>query len=166
VTRWLGASLLLLLLLVAACGGGGGPAASGSLPSPSALPSAAATPSPPATLAVAESRYGKIIVDVAGRALYLFDADRGAASSCYDACASAWPPLLAVQAPGAGPNLDQALVSTIARKDGSKQVAYNGHPLYYYLGDRSPGEIKCQAAVEYGGAWFVVSQRGEKITTP
>ncbi len=114
---------------------------------------------------MAESRYGKIIVDVSGRALYLFDADRGAAS-CYDACASAWPPLLAVQAPGAGPSLDQALISTTARKDGSKQVAYNGHPLYYYAGDRNPGEIKCQAAVEYGGGWYVVDGRGDKITAP
>jgi hypothetical protein len=45
------------------------------------------------------------------------------------------------------------------------QVAYNGHSLYLYAGDRSPGEIKCQAVVEYGGGWFVVDTQGNKVTT-
>ncbi len=68
--------------------------------------------------------------------------------------------------PVAGGGLSQTLIATVARSDSSMQVAYNGHALYLYVGDRSPGEIKCQAVVEYGGGWFVVDTQGNKVTTP
>lgn len=160
------------LLLVSACGTQSTPAVSvpstpvASLPpSPTAVPtqSAAATPAPPLTLSLASSRFGKILTDGSGRTLYLFDADRTPTSTCYTACASAWPPLLMSQQPTVGPDLDQALVSTTTRNDGSKQVIYNAHPLYYYAGDPNPGDINCQAVNEFGGGWFVVDSRGNKI---
>jgi predicted lipoprotein with Yx(FWY)xxD motif len=157
--------LALLALVVIACGA---PAASvaatpsASTPSPSASPS----PAPPDTLSVAASRYGRIIVDGQGRALYLFDAERSPTPRCYGACAVAWPPLVIATSPVAGGGLSQALIGTVARSDGAMQVTYNSHPLYLYAGDRSPGEIKCQAVVEYGGGWFVVDAQGNKITTP
>ena len=85
---------------------------------------------------------------------------------CYGPCAAAWPPLSTTTAPVSGPDLSQALIATASRSDGSAQVTYNGHPLYYYIGDRAAGEIKCQAAFEYGGGWYVVDAQGNKISTP
>lgn len=157
--------LVGLFLLLAACGS---PATSGvSTPAPtaSAVASAPAT-SAPSTLKIASSRYGSIIVDRTGHTLYLFDAEASPAPKCYGPCANAWPPLLTSTAPIAGPGLDQALIATAARTDGSKQVTYNGHPLYFYVGDHAAGDIKCQAVIEFGGGWYVLDARGNKIARP
>jgi predicted lipoprotein with Yx(FWY)xxD motif len=161
--------LALLGVLLIACGTPTKSATATPSPIPPAsAPTPSASPSPPLpnTLSVAVSRYGKIIVDGQGRTLYLFDAERTITPRCYGACAVAWPPLLTSAAPVAGGGLSQALIGTAARSDGSMQVAYNGHALYLYAGDRSPGEIKCQAVVEYGGGWFVVDTQGNKVTSP
>jgi predicted lipoprotein with Yx(FWY)xxD motif len=123
-------------------------------------------PSPQVGLSVANSRYGKIIVDGSGRTLYLFDLEQGPKPLCDGACAAAWPPLLAAGAMASAAELDQALITTAARKDGASQIVYNGHPLYYYAGDRAAGEIKCQAVVEFGGGWYVIDTRGNKISAP
>lgn len=161
--------LAVLGVLLVACGT---PATSvAANPSPTApaitpTPSSSPIPPLPNTLSVAGSRYGKIIVDGQGRTVYLFDAEHTSTPRCYGACAVAWPPLLTATGLVAGGGLSQALIATAARSDGSMQVAYNGHALYLYIGDRSPGEIKCQAAVEYGGGWFVVDAHGNKVTTP
>ena len=161
--------LALLALFLAACGTTPKSVAATPSPTPTAdapTQSPTPSPSPPDTLSVAGSRYGKIIVDGQGRTLYLFDAERTPIPKCYGACAVAWPPLLIATSPAAGGGLSQALIATVTRSDGSMQVTYNGHDLYLYAGDRSPGEIKCQAAVEYGGGWFVVDAQGNKISTP
>lgn len=117
-------------------------------------------------LSVANSRYGKIIVDGSGRTLYLFDIERDHMPACNSACAIAWPPLLAPAGVATSLELDQALIATAVRNDGSLQLAYNGHPLYYYAGDHSAGEIKCQAVIEFGGGWYVIDAQGSKISTP
>jgi predicted lipoprotein with Yx(FWY)xxD motif len=117
-------------------------------------------------LSVASSRYGKIIVDGSGRTLYLFDIERDHMPLCKAACAVAWPPLLAAGAAASAPELDQALIATVVRNDGALQLAYNGHPLYYYAGDHAAGEIKCQAVIEFGGGWYVMDSQGNKISTP
>jgi predicted lipoprotein with Yx(FWY)xxD motif len=127
------------------------------------------TPSAQFALSVANSRYGKIIIDRSGRTLYLFDIESDRSPVCNGACALAWPPFLASGASGAAPSapeLDQALIATAVRNDGSLQLTYNGHPLYYYAGDHAAGEIKCQAVVEFGGGWYVIDAKGNKISTP
>ncbi len=68
--------------------------------------------------------------------------------------------------PRAAAPLNQELIRTAARSDGSPQLVYNGHPLYYYAGDGAPGEIKCQAVIEFGGGWYVIDAAGNKIATP
>ena len=166
-------SFAFVLLVLSACGGQATHAgllpshATSSAPAPetaAASPSAQPSQSGPVTLQLADSRYGKIVVDGSGRALYLFDADRSPVPTCYSACATAWPPLIVTYPPTAGPDLAQALTSTTARTDGSHQVIYNGHPLYYYIGDHGPDEVNCQAVVEYGGGWYVVDRQGNKIS--
>lgn len=85
---------------------------------------------------------------------------------CYGPCAAAWPPLLTTRAPLSGPDLSQQLIAVATRSDGTMQVVYNGHPLYYYAGDHAAGEIKCQAVSEYGGGWYVLDAHGNEISTP
>jgi len=155
-------------VFVMACGS---PAPSSITPSPSGSPAAtsptAASPTPSATaqLATAESRYGRILVDSSGRTLYLFDIERDPTPRCYDACAVSWPPLLATTSSTSDPRLNQTLIAVSQRNNGSQQLTYNGHPLYHYVGDHDPGEIKCQAVIEFGGGWYVVDSQGNKITT-
>lgn len=108
--------------------------------------------------------YGKVLVDGHGRALYLFTREkRGAKPRCYGACASAWPPFLSKARPRAGARVKQSKLGTTRRADGRRQATYAGHPLYYYVGDRKPGQVNCQAAYEYGGGWFVVKRSGSAV---
>jgi predicted lipoprotein with Yx(FWY)xxD motif len=108
--------------------------------------------------------YGKVLVDGRGRALYLFTREKpGAKPRCYGACAAAWPPLLSRSQPRAGSKLKQSKLGTVRRFDGRRQASYAGHPLYYYVGDREPGQVLCQAALEYGGYWYVVKRSGDPV---
>ncbi len=141
--------------------------AAGPTHSPSTTPGAtelSPTPLARPALKVASSRYGEILVDGAGRALYLFDLERDTVPHCYAACATAWPPMRPAGSTSVAAELVQSLFGTTLRTDGTRQVTYNRHPLYYYAGDRAPGEIKCQAVFEFGGGWYVVDPRGTKIT--
>jgi predicted lipoprotein with Yx(FWY)xxD motif len=116
--------------------------------------------SPGARVRVAQTQYGKVLVDRTGRALYLFTRDRTPSSRCYGACAGAWPPFLTAGKPAPGAGAQGRLLGTTTRGDGSSQVTYAGHPLYYYVGDRHPGEVLCQGVEEFGGTWYVVTRRG------
>ena len=116
-----------------------------------------------AAVTARSSRYGRILFDGSGRALYLFTRDRAGRSSCSGACAKAWPPFLTRTAPRAGQGLHAGLLGTTRRSDGGLQVTYAGHPLYYYQGDTKPGEIKCQGVSNFGGLWLVVSPAGRAV---
>jgi predicted lipoprotein with Yx(FWY)xxD motif len=125
---------------------------------------AAPAPRPGATVKVLKTGYGRILVDGKGRTLYLFTHDKGSRSRCYDACADAWPPFLTHGEPTGRSGADAQLVGTTRRKGGARQVTYKGRPLYYYVGDRKPGQVLCQAANEFGGYWYVVAPSGAAIT--
>ena len=154
--------LATVVVLAAACGGSSGAGTAGTTPSATAAPDASMHH---AALDVSNTRFGKILVDEQGRALYLFAADKTSDSTCYEACATAWPPMLTDKGAttGAMQGVNASLAGTTARKDGTVQVTYNGHPLYYYDGDK-PGEVKCQGVVNFGGAWYVVDPNGSAIT--
>jgi predicted lipoprotein with Yx(FWY)xxD motif len=113
-------------------------------------------------LVAAESQYGSILFDTDQRAIYLFDKEASDSSECYGACAEAWPPVLTEGEPQAGAGLDSELLGTTEREDGSTQVTYNGHPLYYYVDD-PPGEVLCHNVDEFGGLWLVVAPGGEAV---
>ena len=114
-------------------------------------------------LKVIDSDYGRILADGRGRALYLFTSDRGRGSSCSGDCATAWPPYIVKSKPTAVAGAKPGLVGTTRRSDGKLQATYAGHPVYYYEGDRSPGEVNCQAAVEFGGYWYVLRSNGKAV---
>src|SRR5690606_9282250 len=109
------------------------------------------------------SELGQFLTDQNGMALYLFLPDAQGASTCYDDCATNWPPVTVESAdalPTLGAGLDQALLGTVERDDGTLQVTYNGWPLYYYIGDMEPGVTNGQGL---GGNWFIVNAAGEAI---
>ncbi len=117
-----------------------------------------------ATLTVRSTRYGRILFDGRGRALYAFTRDRrGGRSRCYGACAKAWPVYFAKGRALAGKGVRQSLIGTTRRRDGRRQITYNGRPLYYYVGDKRPGQILCQNVNEFGGTWLVVQANGQLV---
>ena len=134
----------------------------------SASLAAAATASLAATtggtrLNVAPSPLGRILVDSKGITLYDFPPDKGTSSVCYGACAALWPPLLTHGKPVAGHGAKASLLGTTKRKDGKLQVTYGGHPLYYFVTDRRPGQTTGQGVNQFGGPWWVISPAGKEI---
>jgi len=111
-----------------------------------------------ATVKVADTDLGEILVNSKGLTLYAFDPDGTNidVSNCTEGCAQAWPPLVKKK-PKAGKGLDKSLLEVGA----DNQVAYNGHLLYLYAGDAAPGDTTGQGV---GGVWHVVGADGEPIT--
>ena len=109
------------------------------------------------------SPYGRVLFDQRGFVLYGFTADSARASRCYGACARAWPPLLVKSAAKALRGVDRTKLGTVTRRNGTRQVTYGGHPLYYYVGDTKAGQILCQNVREYGGLWLVVAPSGKLV---
>jgi predicted lipoprotein with Yx(FWY)xxD motif len=166
------AGVVAIALAVAGCGGtsAGKHAGAYGAPSPttSAPPAAsggapAAGGSGGASVALASSKLGEILVDGNGRTLYLFQADTGRASTCNGACASAWPPLTTTGQPIAGPGVSASKLGTTKRSDGTTGVTYNGHPLYRFVGDSAPGQTTGQGSDGFGAEWYVLSAAGNQI---
>ena len=115
------------------------------------------------TVTAHSSRFGSILFDGRGFVLYAFTRDPRGRSVCSGACAKAWPPYLVSRAPRSAAGVKRALLGTTRRSDGKIQVTYAGRPLYYYVGDRSPGQILCQDVSEFGGLWLVVRPTGSPV---
>lgn len=158
------AALVGAAALISACGGSGGGATASTH---AAHTSAATGPTPVSNTTVAigaaKGADGTYLTS-GGRAVYLWVADSGGTSSCSGSCASAWPPLTTKGAPSAGTGVSAADLGTIARSDGSKQVTYNGHPLYYYAGDAGAGQTNGQGSDSFGARWWLVAPSGNSIT--
>ena len=159
---------------IAACGGSDNSSSTSSSPTSTtssggggAYGAAPKTSAPAASGAVsiktAKGEPGTFLVDSSGRALYLFEADKGSTSTCNDACAAAWPPLTTAGAPKAGTGVNAGLLGTSKRDDGKMNVTYNGHPLYYFAGDSGPGQTKGQGVDGFGAEWYVVGPAGKAV---
>ena len=162
----------IVALAIAGCGGGGSTSSSATASATTAsTPAAAATTAASgatagiATVSVAKSSLGSILV--AGpkqRTVYLFAADKGPMSMCSGACAEVWPPVITTASPKAAGGANTADLGTITRSDGTKQVTYKGHPLYYYAGDgTSGGETSGQAISSFGAPWYVLTPSGSEV---
>jgi predicted lipoprotein with Yx(FWY)xxD motif len=114
-------------------------------------------------VAVHSSRFGRILYDGRGFVLYAFTKDPSGRSVCTGACASAWPPYIVKSKPAALAGAKGKLLGTTRRADRKLQATYAGRPLYYYIGDRSPGEILCQNVSQFGGVWQVVRVNGRVV---
>jgi predicted lipoprotein with Yx(FWY)xxD motif len=142
-------------LAIAGCGGGGGAAAT----APAATPSGH-----PATVGVAKTGLGPVLVDSKGRTVYLFEKDSGTKSACFGACATDWPPVRVSVKPTVGSGLKASLLGTTKRSDGAPQATYNGHPLYLYIGDQAPGQTTGQGISQFGAEWFALSSGGAQAS--
>src|SRR3954451_18108809 len=165
------AGAAVVAIAVAGCGGGG---AYGGHDTKSASPAAG---SGGTSVAVAGSKLGKILVDGTGRALYLFEADKGQPSACGGACASGWPrlttkggasacggacasvgpPLTTKGGATAGAGVTASKLGSIKRSDGTAEVTYNGHPLYTFAGDSAAGQTTGQGSDDFGAERYVLS---------
>jgi predicted lipoprotein with Yx(FWY)xxD motif len=162
--RWL-LALAALALVAAGCGsnnnsGGsnsGGGAYGGASPTTGGQATAA-------TVSTSTSKLGQILVDGGGRTLYLFQKDQPNQSACSGACASAWPADRSSGTPKASSGVNASRLGTTKRGDGTTQVTYNQHPLYYYSGDSAAGQQNGQNLNVFGAKWYVVAPAGGPVT--
>jgi predicted lipoprotein with Yx(FWY)xxD motif len=151
-----GAAVALVALAIAGCGGGEDQATAAS--------SASKPNGGSATIGVSQvAGLGKILVDSDGRSVYLFEKDTGPTSTCFAACASAWPPVTVKGMPDAGVGVNESMLGTTKRPDGTMQVTYSGHPLYLYQGDTKRGDTTGQNVDGFGAEWYVLSPAGNKV---
>jgi len=155
-------------VLVAACASGtsstGAAAGSSSAPAASGSAAAGGSSSGSSVITTASASGGAILTDGSGRAVYLWAKDSGGMSSCTGACAGTWPPVTpsgTVTASGSAKSSD---LGTITRSDGTKQVTYDGHPLYYFAGDSGPGMSSGQGSDQFGAKWWLVAPTGSDVT--
>ena len=85
-------------------------------------------------------------------------------SACSGGCASAWPPVTPTGTLTAAGGVNKADLATFTRSDGTKQVAYDGHPLYYFEGDSAAGQVTGQGSDAFGAKWWLVDPAGTAIT--
>lgn len=112
-------------------------------------------------ISLTQTPVGKALADANGRIVYLFAGDKANVSRVSAAGRAVWPPFTSTTLPAATGGAYAAQIGTIA---GSKQITYNGHPLYYYVGDHHAGQAAGQGLNEFGARWYVVSGAGAAIT--
>jgi predicted lipoprotein with Yx(FWY)xxD motif len=152
---------IVLVALVAGCGTSG----SSSTTARSATSGAAAAPTGGAVvISSTKGANGTYLTGTSGRALYLWMADTGGRSNCSGQCAKFWPPVVTKTAASVSGSASGADIGTVTRADGSKQVTYKGHPLYYFLEDTSAGSVKGQGSNNFGAKWWLVTPSGVAIT--
>ncbi|WP_153398886.1 COG4315 family predicted lipoprotein [Ornithinicoccus halotolerans] len=172
------AAALLLAGALAGCGqgeeddaapGGEAPAETGEAPEETAEETAEATEETGGAtegtgegpeVTAAETELGTILVDEDGMTLYLFTQDSPGQSVCEDDCLEAWPPLEGE--PTAGEGVDDSLLGSIERSDGTVQATYGDWPLYYFAQDMGSGDVNGQGVND---VWWVVDPAGEPIQT-
>lgn len=160
------APAILAGLLLTACGStsyGGGSGAYGH-PSTTPSPTSSGGGSAAEKIATSTGTNGTYLTSDDGRAVYLWAGDTGTGSNCSGACASAWPPVLTSGPPTASGRAVASDLGTVKRTDGSTQVTYHGHPLYYFAGDSGAGSTNGQGSNGFGAKWWLVSPSGTGIT--
>ena len=117
-------------------------------------------PKPGTVIRTAASDFGEMLFDRSGQAIYLFEKESTKRARCYGACAEAWPPVLTKGEPRASAKTRQGLLGTTRRNDGSTQVTYAGHPLYFYVNE-GKNEVLCHNVNQFGALWLVVTPGGD-----
>jgi predicted lipoprotein with Yx(FWY)xxD motif len=169
----LGAAAAVAALL-AGCGSSSSSSSSSTAASaPATTPSTQSTAASTSTTAAGgagvavESKHAKLGTILAAGpkklTVYMFEADKGAASSCSGACAKVWPPVTTSSAPTAAGGAVSADLGTAKRSDGTEQVTYKGHPLYFYDDDKDSGDAYGQGSKAFGANWYVLNPSGAKI---
>lgn len=163
---WIPALALLAAVTLAGCGDDTDTAAESPEETPtsqSASPDEDEEPNAGAgtEITTAETDLGTFLVDGEGMTLYLFTNDSPGTSACEGDCLVAWPPVEGEVTAGEG--VDESLIGTITRSDGSTQASYGDWPLYYWVDDKQPGDVTGQGV---GEVWYVIDPEGNAIETP
>jgi len=175
VRRLLLRTAFSLGLMGAGCGSGAGTAsnATGKVPSATTSATAAASTTSPSVagkgvvVATKSVKLGTVLAAGPGRrTVYLFEGDRGSRSACSGACAQVWPPVITKAAPGIGGMAIPADLGTITRTDGTKQVTYFHHPLYYYSRDTDSRDVYGRGISSFGATWYPLRTIGVKFDKP
>jgi predicted lipoprotein with Yx(FWY)xxD motif len=174
----LGVPLAAALLVAACSSSSSSPAAqSGSTPTGSASSastasggstasgSAASGSTSETVITTTSGSVGQYLVGGSGRALYMWVKDSKGKSVCYGQCAGAWPPVVATGKVVAEGGAKASELGTITRTDGTKQVTYNGWPLYYFVGDPGAGTTKGEGSDGFGAKWWLLTPSGSEITS-
>jgi predicted lipoprotein with Yx(FWY)xxD motif len=171
VTRSLGVlgAAASAIALLAGCGSssssttGSTSAATAASTTQSTAPAATAA-APGVTVQVKKGKLGPILAVGPNRlTVYLFEADKGTASACTGACAKLWPPVTTAGAPVAAAGAVSADLGTVARADGTKQVTYKGHPVYFFAKDGDAGDSYGEGVKAFGAEWYVMRPNGSKV---
>ena len=152
---WGVAGLAALALTVSACGSSGSSSGTAAnTPAAGGSSSAAAGGS-----TVTEKTIGsqQVVVDSSGMTLYWFAIDTPTKSNCSGQCATFWPPVKGPLTAGSGVT---GTLGTITRSDGTTQATYDGHPLYTFVGDKSPGQNTGNGKNLSGGLWWEMTVSG------
>jgi len=163
----LGVPLAAALLAAAACSSGSSSGAASGGGYGGGYGGAAGASSAAATAMTIETHTGSagtFLTDGSGRSVYMFAKDGTNASACSGACASAWPPVTTAGSPAASGGAKSSDLGTLTRSDGTKQVTYDGHALYYFAGDSSAGQTNGQGVNGFGAKWWLVAPSGAIIT--
>jgi predicted lipoprotein with Yx(FWY)xxD motif len=140
------------VLTLSACGSG---AASGTTAG-----SQGTGPAPGAGLHAASTSFGTVLVDGAGRTVYLLTGDSRNVSTCGGDCLAFWP------ATAPGHCKLNVPVSSTKTPDGTMTATVAGQPVYTYSGDHGPGDVNGEGLQEFGGTWYAVSPSGKAVTKP
>jgi predicted lipoprotein with Yx(FWY)xxD motif len=116
-------------------------------------------------ISVRQTSLGPTLVDANGRTLYLFEGDRRNVSTLSAAGRAIWPPFTATATPRAVSGAIAGRIGTVTRSGGGTQVTYNGHPLYYYVGDHRPGQTSGQGLNQFGALWYVLGPGGNPVNS-
>jgi predicted lipoprotein with Yx(FWY)xxD motif len=160
-------------LLVAGCGSSSKSSsttsAAATTPTTSETSSTAATTTPAAATGtvVAVKHSGKLGTVLAAGSkkltVYMFEGDKGASSSCTGECAAVWPPVTSSGAPTTSGSASSADLGTITRADGTTQVTYKGHPLYFFAKDKDSGDAYGEGVHGFGADWYVLAPSGKEV---
>ncbi|WP_327323833.1 hypothetical protein OG735_15945 [Streptomyces sp. NBC_01210] len=153
-TSLLAAPLVTAALLTLSACGGSTDGSEDDAAKPARKPAAAVS------VKTVDSALGKILVDDSGRTLYGFTKDKPGAGNCDADCIAVWPALTSAKDVKAGAGADAALLKEAKLGEGAEQATYGDWPLYYYVGDATPGDVNGQGL---DGEWFVIAADGKLI---
>lgn len=168
----LGTAAIAAVALLAGCGSSSSSSSSSS--AASTTPATTAAQSTPTTTTASagsgvkvETKHSKLGTILAAGpkklTVYLFEKDKGTSSACEGECASDWPPVTTEGGPVAAGGALSADLGTTKRPDGTEQVTYKGHPLYFFEQDKDSGDAYGQGSKAFGAGWYVMKPNGSKI---
>ena len=166
------AGAVATIALMAGCGSSStttSTTATSSTPASTATTSTAAASTAPAAASaiVVSTKHGKLGTILAAGpkklTVYLFEGDKGTTSTCSGPCAEGWPPVTSSGTPQAGGQALASDLGTTTRPDGTKQVTYKGHPLYFFVKDKDAGDAYGEGSNAFGAGWYVLKPSGSKV---